>query len=75
MKKFLTLLACIATFTAANAQQPGTAKQQNAARKPDPSLAKVTDVAGLPRVLLIGDRKSTRLNSSHKTVSRMPSSA
>ena len=25
--------------------------------------------------LVIGDRKSTRLNSSHKTVSRMPSSA
>ena len=27
------------------------------------------------KVLLIEDRKSTRLNSSHKTESRMPSSA
>ena len=44
MKKFLLLLCLI---TAANAQQP--------ARKPDPSLAKITDDPALPRVLLIGD--------------------
>ena len=29
----------------------------------------------LPTILLGGDRKSTRLNSSHPTTSRMPSSA
>ena len=29
----------------------------------------------LPNVVLIEDRKSTRLNSSHEWISRMPSSA
>jgi lysophospholipase L1-like esterase len=52
MKKLLLLLACL--VTAANAQQPD-AKQPRAARKPDVSLAVITDEPGLPRVLLIGD--------------------
>ena len=53
MKKLTLLLFCI--ITAANAQQPDTAKPQRPARKPDPSLAPITDEPGLPRVLLIGD--------------------
>ena len=32
-------------------------------------------IAGLKGPTTMGDRKSTRLNSSHKTESRMPSSA
>ena len=31
--------------------------------------------AGDPNAVLAGDRKSTRLNSSHRSQSRMPSSA
>ena len=52
MKKLLLLLWLI---TAANAQQPDAAKPQRPARKPDSSLAVITDEPGLPRVLLIGD--------------------
>ena len=52
MKKFLLLLVCL--ITAANADQPA-GKKQPPARKPDASLAKITDEPGLPRVLLIGD--------------------
>lgn len=33
----------------------GLSAQEKKAAKPDPSLAKVTDIHGLPRVLLIGD--------------------
>ena len=33
------------------------------------------DENGLPNAMNAADRKSTRLNSSHKTESRMPSSA
>ena len=35
----------------------------------------VTEGPGLIGALLVGDRKSTRLNSSHEWISRMPSSA
>jgi acyl-CoA thioesterase-1 len=52
MKKSLLLLCLI---TVANAQQPDAAKTQRPARKPDTSLAAITDEPGLPRVLLIGD--------------------
>ncbi len=52
MKKFLLLLCLI---TAANAQQPDAKPAPRPARKPDASLAPITDEAGLPRVLLIGD--------------------
>ena len=41
---------------------------------PRSSMAQWLGVCGL-RLVPLGDRKSTRLNSSHKTVSRMPSSA
>jgi acyl-CoA thioesterase-1 len=49
-----TVLLCLAALTvAALAQAPiAPAKRE---RKPHPSLVKVEDVAGLPRVLLIGD--------------------
>ena len=40
------------------------------ARKPDCAACTVRDVCAYP-----GDRKSTRLNSSHTDISRMPSSA
>jgi acyl-CoA thioesterase-1 len=53
MKKFLLLFLSVLTF--ANAQQPDATKPNAAERKRDPSLAKITDEPGLPRVLLIGD--------------------
>ena len=53
MKKILLVLLSIITF--ASAQQPDATKPKAPARKPDPSLAKIADVAGLPHVLLIGD--------------------
>ena len=37
--------------------------------------SKVDEVLGLPAILSLTDRKSTRLNSSHMSESRMPSSA
>jgi acyl-CoA thioesterase-1 len=49
MKKLLLLFLCL--VTAAHAQQPAA----KPVRKPDPSLAPITDEPGLPRVLLIGD--------------------
>lgn len=49
-----TVLLCLAALTgAALAQAPKAPAKRE--RKPHPSLAKVEDVAGLPRVLLIGD--------------------
>ena len=38
-------------------------------------VLKVLEEAGIPIDYIAGDRKSTRLNSSHITRSRMPSSA
>jgi hypothetical protein len=49
---FITLLA-VTLFVGTTLGQ--TATKAKAARKPSPSLVKVEDVAGLPRVLLIGD--------------------
>lgn len=50
----LTAFLCLAALTtAAVAQAPKAPAKRE--RKPHPSLAKVEDVAGLPRVLLIGD--------------------
>jgi hypothetical protein len=54
----MRFLVCL--FLACMASQPvlaqeKTAKKAPAARQPHPSLVKVTDVPGLPRVLLIGD--------------------
>ena len=43
--------------------------------KLDRLVSKVEDLAHDVEILKIGDRKSTRLNSSHITRSRMPSSA
>ena len=53
MKKLIFLFLGILTF--ANAQQPDAKKPERPARKPDSSLAKITDEPGLPRVLIIGD--------------------
>jgi acyl-CoA thioesterase-1 len=50
MKKILIILVCL--VTAVHAQQPD---KKSPARKPDASLAAITDEPGLPRVLLIGD--------------------
>ena len=44
-------------------------------RKATGALAEYYDVPRAKEDQPIGDRKSTRLNSSHKTESRMPSSA
>ena len=53
MKQFLLLLLCL--VTAANAQQPDAKTQPRAAKKPNTTLAAITDEPGLPRALLIGD--------------------
>jgi hypothetical protein len=52
--KSILLLALIAS-TALAADTPTPAPKKAPKRAPHPSLAKVEDVAGLPRVLLIGD--------------------
>lgn len=48
----LTLLTALLTTTFTTAQEKKKAPPK---RRPNPAMAKVTDVAGLPRVLLIGD--------------------
>ncbi|MEO6741999.1 MAG: SGNH/GDSL hydrolase family protein, partial [Chthoniobacteraceae bacterium] len=53
MKKLLLVL--ISLITVASAQPPDVPKPQRPARKPNASLAKITDEPGLPRVLIIGD--------------------
>ncbi len=50
--KFILLLALLTTAVALAETPPKPVKR---VRKPNPSLVKVEDVAGLPRVLLIGD--------------------
>src|SRR5882757_3092673 len=52
MKRFLPFLALL--FPLALAAQTATPEKGGEKRK-DPSLAPIEDVAGLPRVLLIGD--------------------
>jgi lysophospholipase L1-like esterase len=52
--KFILLLA-LTTCAALAADAPKQSPQKAAKRGPHPSLVKVDDVAGLPRVLLIGD--------------------
>jgi len=50
--KFILLLALLTTAVALAETPPKPVKR---VRKPNPSLVKIEDVAGLPRVLLIGD--------------------
>ncbi len=50
---FVTLLLSIAGL--AFAAEPAKAKKQPAPKAPDPAFAPISEVAGLPRVLLIGD--------------------
>jgi len=50
--KFILLLALLTTAVALAETPPKPVKR---VRKPNPSLVKIADVAGLPRVLLIGD--------------------
>lgn len=52
--KSILLLALIASAALA-ADAPSQAPKKASKRAPHPSLAKVEDIAGLPRVLLIGD--------------------
>ncbi|WP_395716782.1 SGNH/GDSL hydrolase family protein [Prosthecobacter sp.] len=51
--KTAVLFCLVALIASATAQTPKASAKRE--RKPHPSLAKVEDVAGLPRVLLIGD--------------------
>ena len=52
----VALVAILLLCRAANAaEKDAPQRQQKRARKPNPSLAPIQDVAGLPRVLLIGD--------------------
>lgn len=53
MKSVLLLTLIVCTSAVADAAKP--APKVAAKRKPNPALAKIEDVAGLPRVLLIGD--------------------
>ena len=39
------------------------------------NLSGITEIDATGKLVLPGDRKSTRLNSSHTDISRMPSSA
>ena len=62
--RYVTLLAAIAGLMAA------CGNDRKAGMQPDPSLKEAASGK-----FLMGDRKSTRLNSSHRSQSRMPSSA
>lgn len=53
--KFIALTTLFALAAASLAQTPKAPVKAKGERKPHPSLAKVEDVPGLPRVLLIGD--------------------
>ena len=69
----------VALFTAANRNRSMVnilTEQQDAPKavSPDKKSTKQTS-AGAPVVRITEDRKSTRLNSSHSRLSRMPSSA
>ena len=44
-------------------------------RAEDETAVRILDGAGVFNAIQLGDRKSTRLNSSHEWISRMPSSA
>jgi lysophospholipase L1-like esterase len=55
-KAFLCVIAVLAVFAAAvAAQAPGAGAGKAKAKAPNPALAQIEDVPGLPRVLLIGD--------------------
>jgi len=51
----LALVSCIVLASGVVLAQEKADKKAKPARKPNPSLAPIEDVAGLPRVLLIGD--------------------
>ena len=51
----VAVLAAFAFTSSTNADTPAQKKKPKRTRKPNSAMAKVEDVAGLPRVLLIGD--------------------
>jgi hypothetical protein len=58
MKPIRIAMNCLlvaAVFAQGQTFSQDAAKKKRPARKPNPAMAKVTDVKGLPRVLLIGD--------------------
>src|SRR3546814_9966345 len=69
--------AALWTAIAAKSYAPELRLVGTAAAAPPTDLADTMRKASEPnvRALLMGDRKSTRLNSSHSCASRMPSSA
>ena len=81
------LAACLAAAAPAGAQQPAACLEGFDCLTVTVPLDRSGAIAGTlelpvavqrgdePVLLALGDRKSTRLNSSHRPLSRMPSSA
>ena len=67
-----TAPAAIAAVLRTAERGAATARLSQSLRAVDPELARIIVLAGAGAA---GDRKSTRLNSSHPSISRMPSSA
>ena len=81
-REMLSDSAKVATMLAALGLMPGLARAQAAgyntaafAAKSMPELTKALGVGTPTESKDVTDRKSTRLNSSHERLSRMPSSA
>lgn len=55
LTRSLSLSLCLLFLTAAYADDAAKKKKQKRQRKPNPAMAQIEDVPGLPRVLLIGD--------------------
>lgn len=55
LARFTLITVLAVCFLNASAMADDAKKKKKPARKPNPAMAKVEDVAGLPRVLLIGD--------------------
>ena len=70
-RKILPIAAMASVLVSVASAQEAPVRAEIVARLPQ----SVGNIAITPDNQIILDRKSTRLNSSHKTVSRMPSSA
>ena len=72
---FLVLIALAGLGAAWVADQPGEVLMSWGGWSAHPKLPVFVMLLGIVIVAAILDRKSTRLNSSHRSLSRMPSSA
>ena len=74
LKQFTFALAAVCALSTACGQS-GTAETPSASAAETKAETTVETTAAVESKAAVADRKSTRLNSSHPTTSRMPSSA